>query len=190
MEYTSWIIYNMWINSFIFSGKVIHIIIMATVDDLKMLLKDTLDNRGVLNQVRARIRAEIFSALDDQSDLKPVLSNENMLINELIREYLEFNNYKFASSVLLAEAGQPKDPIDRKFLLAELNIKEANYRNHAPLLYGLVYNLKQKNVTERSGEDFSRSPKSTLAKTKQGTSLPSGEEAQVLSKGIIYHGGK
>ena len=177
----------MWISSFTFSGKVIHIVNMATVDDLKTLLKDTLDNRGVLNQVRARIRAEIFSALDDQSDLKPVLSNENLLINELIREYLEFNNYRFASSVLLAEAGQPKDPVDRKFLLAELNIKKAN---NMPLLYSLVYDLKQKNVTERSGEDLSRSLKSKLAKTKQGTFAPSGEEAQALSKGIIYHGSK
>ena len=163
---------------------------MATVDDLKTLLKDTLDSRGVLNQVRARIRAEIFSALDDQSDLKPILSNENLLINELIREYLEFNNYKFTSSVLLAEAGQPKDPVDRKFLLAELNIKETHHKNNTPLLYGLVYDLKQKSVTERSVESLSKSPKSTLVKANQETSVPSAEESQVHSKGIIYHGSK
>ena len=181
--------YNMWISSLTFSCKVIHVVVMATVDDLKTLLKDTLDSRGVLNQVRARIRAEIFSALDDQSDLKPILSNENLLINELIREYLEFNNYKFTSSVLLAEAGQPKDPVDRKFLLAELNIKEALHKNNTPLLYGLVYDLKQRSLTERSVKGLSRSPKS-LGKTKQGTSVPSAEEAQAHSRGIIYHGSK
>ena len=30
------------------------------------MLKETLENRGVLGQIRARIRAEVFSALDDQ----------------------------------------------------------------------------------------------------------------------------
>lgn len=30
------------------------------------VLKETLENRGVLGQIRARVRAEVFSALDDQ----------------------------------------------------------------------------------------------------------------------------
>ena len=37
-----------------------------------------------------------------QSVAKPQLSQDNFLINELIREYLDFNGYKHASSVLLA----------------------------------------------------------------------------------------
>lgn len=31
-----------------------------------LVLKETLDARGSLNQIKARIRAEIFAALDDQ----------------------------------------------------------------------------------------------------------------------------
>lgn len=30
------------------------------------VLKETLENRGVLGQIRARVRAEVFGALDDQ----------------------------------------------------------------------------------------------------------------------------
>ena len=30
------------------------------------MLKETLENRGVLGQIRARVRAEVFGALDDQ----------------------------------------------------------------------------------------------------------------------------
>jgi len=111
---------------------------MASIDDLKNVLKETLDNRGALNQIRARIRAEVFSALDDQTEPKPVLSNENMFINELIRDYLEFNQYKYTSTVLMAESGQPKDPIDREFLAAELNINESRKSKQLPILYGLV----------------------------------------------------
>ena len=66
------------------------------------MVKDTLENRGVLNQVKARIRAEVFDALNDAGEAKPGLSNENLLINELIRDYLEFNNYKYSASVLQA----------------------------------------------------------------------------------------
>ena len=66
------------------------------------VVKDTLENRGVLGQIKAKLRAEVFSALDDQSEARPPLSNENLLINELIREYLEYNSYKYASSVLTA----------------------------------------------------------------------------------------
>ena len=159
--------------------------VMASVEDLKDVLKETLDNRGVLNQIRARIRSEVFSALDDQTDVKPVLSNENLLVNELIREYLEFNKYKYSSSVLLAESGQPKDPIDREFLKAELNIKEESGPEKIPILYGLIsYFLEQRHcgndmtpTKERASPvRSSGSPKST-----DGTSVLNG------GQGIVYH---
>lgn len=76
------------------------IMIIITLIIVFLVLKETLDNRGVLGQIKARIRAEVFSALDDQMDGRPPLSNENMLINELILEYLEFNKYKYTASVL------------------------------------------------------------------------------------------
>jgi len=67
-----------------------------------VVVRDTLENRGVLAQLRARIRAEVFTALNDPTDSRPELSRENFLINELIREYLDFNHYKYTSSVLAA----------------------------------------------------------------------------------------
>ncbi|XP_066433586.1 centrosomal protein 20 isoform X2 [Eleutherodactylus coqui] len=97
---------------------------MATVSDLRAVLTDTLDKRGVLGQLKARVRAEVFAALDDQSEVKPVLSHENLLINEMIREYLEFNKYKYTSSVLSAETGLSDIPLDRSFLARELNLFE------------------------------------------------------------------
>lgn len=65
-------------------------------------MRETLESRGVLGQLRARIRAEVFSALDDQREARPPLSHENLLINELVREYLEFNSYRYTASVLTA----------------------------------------------------------------------------------------
>lgn len=68
-------------------------------------LKEALEKRGVLGQIRANIRAEVFHALDDQSEPRPPLSRENLLINELVREYLEYNKYKYTASVLTAGRG-------------------------------------------------------------------------------------
>lgn len=65
-------------------------------------VRETLESRGVLGQLKARIRAEVFSALDDQREPRPQLSHENLLINELIREYLEYNRYRYTASVLTA----------------------------------------------------------------------------------------
>lgn len=66
---------------------------MAFLEDLKNVLRETLEQKGVLNEVKAKIRAEIFTALDGDNAGKPPLSNENLIINEMIREYLEYNKY-------------------------------------------------------------------------------------------------
>ncbi|KAI4885061.1 hypothetical protein NFI96_022511 [Prochilodus magdalenae] len=87
-------------------------------------MREALESRGVLGQLKARIRAEVFQALDDQSEVRPPLTHQNLLINELIREYLEFNKYRYTASVLTAESGQPEAPLDRQFLASELNVLE------------------------------------------------------------------
>ncbi|XP_069859505.1 centrosomal protein 20-like isoform X1 [Dipodomys merriami] len=102
------------------------------------VLKDTLEKRGVLGYLKARIRAEVFHALDDDQEPRPSLSHENLLINELIREYLDFNKYKYTESVLMAESGQPVVPLDRQFLIRELNAFEESKDNTIPLLYGIL----------------------------------------------------
>ncbi|TYZ59459.1 hypothetical protein PybrP1_002455 [[Pythium] brassicae (nom. inval.)] len=120
----------------------------ASLSDLKDVLKQTLDARGSLGQLKARIRAEVFAALDDQDVPKPRLSNENLVINELVREYLEYNGYRHALSVFLPESGQPAEkPFSREFLSQELGDPRFE---HVPLLYSIVAGLQQQ-VSEASG---------------------------------------
>lgn len=75
--------------------------------------------------------------------LKPVeLSPENLIINSLIREYLDFNGYVEAASVLEMESGMGKDGgIERTVLAKRLGISEggpAAGSTELPLLYSLV----------------------------------------------------
>lgn len=68
---------------------------MSEINDLKQLIKDNLDKRGVINKIKSEMKTEILSILTEQvqsdSQLTQKLSNENLLINDLIREYLDFN---------------------------------------------------------------------------------------------------
>lgn len=71
-----------------------------------------------------QVRAEIFHTLEGRRDaavLHPPLCNDNLLINELIREYMSYNGYDSALSVFLAESGQPNDKnLNRTFLRGEV----------------------------------------------------------------------
>ncbi|CAE7560672.1 cofH [Symbiodinium natans] len=90
-------------------------------------------------QVKAKVRAEIFAALDDEQVQRPQLPRENALINELIKEYFEYNGYYHALSVLLAESGHPEEPqFDRRFLATELRLREDDRSRSHPLIYALV----------------------------------------------------
>ncbi|KAJ3098868.1 hypothetical protein HDU97_003681 [Phlyctochytrium planicorne] len=56
-------------------------------------VKESLESRGVLADMRAKLRAEIFKTIHDHGS-RPDPAFETMVINELILEYLDFNGYK------------------------------------------------------------------------------------------------
>jgi lisH domain-containing protein FOPNL len=62
---------------------------MANVNELKDALKESLEDKGILNQVRAMMRSAIYEVIETDDKPKPKLTNENLLINELILEYLK-----------------------------------------------------------------------------------------------------
>lgn len=97
---------------------------MATLNEMKEVLKEHLEKNGTLNEVRSKMRSEIFNTLNNKPKNQTKLSNQNLLINELIREYLQFNNYNYTSSVLIPESGQPAKPLERGFIANQLNVVE------------------------------------------------------------------
>jgi lisH domain-containing protein FOPNL len=62
---------------------------MSNINELKDALKETLESRGKLNQIRALLRSDIFEAVETDDKPKPKLTDENLIINELIREYFK-----------------------------------------------------------------------------------------------------
>lgn len=77
--------------------------------------------------ILGQVRAEVFHTLEEgprrRGVLHPRLSNDNLLINELVRDYLSYNGYGNALSVFMAESGQPNDrTLDRDFLRDEVRM--------------------------------------------------------------------
>ena len=91
---------------------------MTNVNELKDALKETLEERGVLNQIRALMRQSIFEAIESDDKPKPKLTDENL-------------------------SGQPKEAFDRNFLAKELNILEDPSSKKLPLLYSVLFGLKK-----------------------------------------------
>ena len=138
---------------------------MTTVEELKNALKETLEQKGVLNEIRAKMRQSIFEAIESDDKPQPKLSNENLIINALIKEYLDYNNYLHTSSVFQAESGQPKDKLDRNFIASELNIVETNQSQKVPLLYSIIFGLQK--LDDNYNEENNINPLNSINQNNQ-----------------------
>ena len=112
---------------------------MTSVEELKEVLKEHLEQQGVLDEIRSSLRAQIFNSLNDKPLEKNPVSHENLLINELVKEYLEFNNYNYSQSVFESECGNPAEKLDRQIISKKLNVVENAQTKKLPLLYSLVF---------------------------------------------------
>ena len=121
---------------------------MDSMEKLKSSLKESLINKGILNEIKAHMRQEIYNILDNDNDndinQKPKLTKENIIINELIKEYFNFNGYKFSSNVLQSEVGQTNN-LNRNDIIRELNIIENENNKNKPILYTILSGLQNKN---------------------------------------------
>ena len=104
------------------------------------------------------MRQSIFEAIESDDKPQPKLSNENLIINELIREYLIYNNYLHTASVFQAETGQPKDKLGREFIANHLNIIENNSSKQIPLLYSIIFGLQKENYNEPPNQEYNINP--------------------------------
>ena len=114
---------------------------MTTVEELKNALKETLEQKGVLNEIRAKMRQSIFEAIESDDKPQPKLSNENLIINALIKEYLDYNNYLHTASVFQAESGQPK--LDRNFITSQLNASKQIQLQQTQKINSLTFQIQQ-----------------------------------------------
>ncbi|XP_065112905.1 centrosomal protein 43 isoform X5 [Paramisgurnus dabryanus] len=133
----------------------------ATEEDteLRDLLIQNLENSGVLNKIKAELRAAVFLALEEQDKVenKTPLVNENLkkslntkdgrLVAGLITDFLQVFNLDFTLAVFQPEINTLNGLDTRESLSKELGISESEVNRNTPLLLELVKRVRQKDKT-------------------------------------------
>jgi lisH domain-containing protein FOPNL len=122
---------------------------MEGVSDLKQVIRQALENKGILQQIKAQIRAEVFLSLEgnhatESMGREPVEKPpEIFLACELIRELLMSLNYKNSLAVFCEESGPTAEMlIQKEYLASELGLTLSKEDQNVPLLLLIVKMLK------------------------------------------------
>ncbi|XP_049870344.1 centrosomal protein 20-like, partial [Pectinophora gossypiella] len=119
---------------------------MTTEKDLLNAIKDLLKRSGHLNKFQAEVQANITQLLKSRNTMTagtkktapPPPPEEVLLINELVREYLEWHGYLYTSSVMMSEAAMPDEKKARGDLCAAIGVKDDEKSSALPLLSNIV----------------------------------------------------
>ncbi|XP_027795315.1 centrosomal protein 43 isoform X1 [Marmota flaviventris] len=151
--------------------------------ELRDLLVQTLENSGVLNRIKAELRAAVFLALEEQEKVenKTPLVNESLkkflntkdgrLVASLVAEFLQFFNLDFTLAVFQPETSTFQSLEGRENLARDLGIIEAEGTVGGPLLLEVIRRCQQKEKGPSGGEgaldlsDIHSPPKSPEGRT-------------------------
>ncbi|KAM4522333.1 centrosomal protein 43 isoform 4-T4 [Odontesthes bonariensis] len=126
---------------------------MSAADDdteLRDLLIQNLENSGVLNKLKAEMRAAVFLAMEDQDRLenKTPLINQNLrrcldsrdgrLVASLIVDFLQVFNLDFSLAVFQPEINSLNGMDGRDLVCRELGLSPSDLNQNSPLLLELV----------------------------------------------------
>ncbi|XP_072822305.1 centrosomal protein 43 isoform X4 [Vicugna pacos] len=132
--------------------------------ELRDLLVQTLENSGVLNRIKAELRAAVFLALEEQEKVenKAPLVNESLkkflntkdgrLVASLVAEFLQFFNLDFTLAVFQPETSTFQGLEGRENLARDLGIIEAEGTVGGPLLLEVIRRCQQKEKGPATGE--------------------------------------
>ncbi|XP_035153039.1 centrosomal protein 43 isoform X6 [Callithrix jacchus] len=132
--------------------------------ELRDLLVQTLENSGVLNRIKAELRAAVFLALEEQEKVenKTPLVNESLkkflntkdgrLVASLVAEFLQFFNLDFTLAVFQPETSTLQGLEGRENLARDLGIIEAEGTVGGPLLLEVIRRCQQKEKGPTTGK--------------------------------------
>lgn len=157
-----------------------------SVDALRDALRDALERRGILNNLRASIRSSVFSAMEDQEDAQPPMPGENIVINELIREYLAFNNYNHTLAVFAPEVGLPSEPLRRPYIAQQTSLPErvGSGDPDLPLIYGLLAPPQPQRLSATTEQ-----PRNVIQSPTAKGAMPPPQVPLVPTSGNVAHNG-
>ncbi|NXE51585.1 FR1OP protein, partial [Casuarius casuarius] len=175
----------------------------ATEEDteLRDLLVQTLESSGVLNKIKAELRAAVFLALEEQEKVenKTPLVNESLknflstkdgrLVAGLVAEFLRFFNLDFTLAVFQPESSTLNGLDGRENLARDLGIIEAEGTVGGPLLLEVVRKCQQKKISG-TGEVILSDSVCSSSKSSDRRSSTHPVPSKVRDKNLVRGGKK
>ncbi|NXC94902.1 FR1OP protein, partial [Certhia familiaris] len=171
--------------------------------ELRDLLVQTLESSGVLNKIKAELRAAVFLALEEQEKVenKAPLVNESLksflgtkdgrLVAGLVAEFLRFFNLDFTLAVFQPESSTLNGLDGRENLARDLGITEAEGTVGGPLLLEVVRKCQQKK-TSGVGEVILNDSQHPTSKSSDGRSsahsIPNKVRLYITKSFVTYVG--
>jgi hypothetical protein len=120
--------------------------------DLKSAVRDALERKGVIKDIRARLRASVFNCLEDKSTPSSANKSKDLYMStELVRDFLVSMGLSSTLAVFCQELGETSEVnSDREFIAGELGFSissqdEEVHGDSIPLLTLFCNSRHQKN---------------------------------------------
>ena len=119
--------------------------------DLKSAVRDALERKGVISDIRARLRASVYHCLEDKCTPPSANKSKDLYIStELVRDFLFSMNLSSTLAVFCQELGEASEiHSDREFIAGELGFSISSrdddvHGDSIPLLTLLLQQQKSK----------------------------------------------
>ena len=137
---------------------------MQEINDLKNIVIQSLESKGILSQLRAQIRSSVFKIIEDQESKEaknpaffwenPLCqkiheSEEGLLAIELMHEFFEFFRMDYTNNVFVHESNY-KEVYARDDVLSKLKLDKQSTKDDQPLLMNIIRMLAGGLVSSKS----------------------------------------
>ncbi len=126
------------------------------MEEMKNLVIQSLETRGVLGQIRAKIRSSVFKIVDEQeqkssmgcglrwenSTLYKILETKcGLLLAELMREFMESYKMDYSLSVFIPECSISPERLKKEDIFCKMGLKLnlMNFFGEIPILNYIIY---------------------------------------------------
>ena len=125
---------------------------------MKNIVIQTLETRGVLGQIRAKLRSSVFKIVDEQDQrtnptmgcgLKwenPLLykikeTNVGGVISELVREFMEYLKMDYSLSVFIPECSISPERLKKDEIMAKLGMDINMFSSELPIIFFIIHHF-------------------------------------------------
>ncbi len=127
------------------------------MEEMKNLVIQTLETRGILGQIRAKLRSAVFKIVDDQDQRTNTQltgcglkwENPNLfkiketsiagLTAEMIRDYMEYFRMDYSLSVFIPECSISPERLKKDEINARLGLNPGAINSDIPFIYYIIH---------------------------------------------------